>query len=99
MDGKRLWRSVKEPIEEYQEHTDRLCGYEICRSTDGDNRFVYKYKYKLDNSNDWGVVDKTWVEDFYKIKEEMKTKLEPLGLWGELEFGQFGIHTVLVCSY
>jgi hypothetical protein len=75
---------------------------------DSDDPFLETYHSTDDNDTFYGFVHGTGssnggetdvfskIPDIEKIKKNIKEKLEPYGLWNEEDFG---IYTILYCSY
>ena len=92
---KKIWKEDYDLIEGYLEGESFL-GLPLVYDTDQKNCWIAIRKKKVGgyNKDEFDMLDPT--DDIDKLKEELKTKLEPHGLWDE---ESFGIWVIQYCSY
>lgn len=85
--GNKLWKTVKEPIAQYDQTGETLCGFRVFAwSVDRDYAYVSDLFSEVDNKSDVEPEPIT-LDNMSFVKDRIKSLLEAIGLWNENEFG------------
>lgn len=89
--GKTAKITVKDRIKEYNDYNDTLCGLTLI--SDGYEKYVV---VTLDNGTSITVnyehtVKQLLISDIERIKYQIQSKLEPIGLWDAAMFGIWSV--------
>lgn len=93
--GEEVWTEDYDLIEGYEEDESFL-GLDLVYNTDNENCWIAIRKKEIGgyHKDDCDKLDRN--DDIEQLKEELKAKLEPHGLWDE---ESFGIWIIQYCSY
>ena len=93
--GEEVWEEDYDFVEGYEEQESFL-GIPIVFDTDQKNCWIAIRKKEVGgyNKDESAMLDPE--DDIEKLKEDLKTKLEPHGFWDE---ESFGIWVIQYCSY
>lgn len=92
--GKECWKEVREEIQEWD--GQNLCGFQVHRSTDGNELIVGIVVADGAEEYHGGVDFAKLPDNLEEQKRMLEDKLKPLGLWNK---SKFGLYAVLYCSY
>ena len=88
--GGPIWKNVKIPIEGYEYKNEELFGFKLrCRSSEyWEPEYISTFITEYCGSRRSGMLNLTGL-DIPSMMQRMKTRLEPLGIWYD---NNFGIH-------
>lgn len=88
--GRKLWLQRETNIKEYDSHKNTLCGLPLRGTTEDGRTVVCIATVEADATE--GEFGFTKIPDLAVAKNQLREKLEPLGLWDE---GSFGLYSLL----
>jgi len=89
--GAPATKEFTDVIDAYDEENEVLCGYKLVHRGEGhydDPEFIaYWTSGQVDRNTVRSITSTLWGTSWSDVREEMKAKLEPLGLYDERGFG------------
>ena len=89
--GKPATKETQVSIKEYDDENETLCGYKLVGRGEGyydDPEFIaFWTSFQVDRNNVRSLTTQLWGTSWSDVREEMKQKLSPLGLYDERGFG------------
>lgn len=94
--GRKVQRMIEVPRSFYDSKNKEVAGYAVLDNICEENWFIVVHRVCTDNPDKaCKLMIKEVFPDIHKIWDEMKGKLEPLGLWNPHSFGIWA--NLLIC--
>ena len=91
--GRAVWGEENLPIEGFDEDNYKFMDYQVVTVTDNERFWIAIRSARASDYTDEAVKLET-PDDISGLREELKSKLGPLGLWDEKKFGIWVIQYV-----